>query len=402
MTVHRRIHHTALVLDAADPDGAPALKVDAWGFLRARAPVTRTGVLSYRKADGTVSREYRPPEEVFAPESLASMHLVPVMLEHPEEGDHRVTVDNAHRAIGTAADPIANEKTGQVIASFMITDAAAQQAIIAGTHREISCGYVCQHDLTPGTSPQGEPYDLIQRNIRYNHIAATRKGRAGASIAFPRMDSDDVDASQAGAVDVTVGVCFDGLAESVAQAPHKSEPTMSAPAADKPAEKTRTVKVDSVEITTDPAAASAIEALQAKCDSLASALKKAEAASAPAVIQAAAAARVELVMKASTAVEGFKADGLTDHEVRAAVVKALEGDDVAAKSPEYVEARFDSALTHAAKNRAAHTEAVASHAQVRVDALALPAAGAAETPVQKAMREMREANANAWRNVKSA
>lgn len=401
---HRRIHHTVLRLDAAaDPDGAPAIAVDMWGFLRARAPVTRTGVLEYREPDGSVSRQYRPPDEVFAPASLASMHLVPVMLEHPAEGDRRVTVDNAHRAIGSAADPTAQPDTGQVIATFMITDAAAQQAILSGTHREISCGYVCQYDLTPGTTPEGESYDLIQRNIRYNHIVATRKGRAGESIAFPRMDSADAD-DQGATVDVRAGVCFDGTEthdKRAATDPKHETPNMSATATD-PKPTTRTVKVDSVEIVTDSAAASAIEQLQAKCDSLAASLKKAESAASPEAIRAAAAARVALVVKSTAAHPELKADSLSDSEIRVAVVKHLEGDDIAGKPDAYVEARFDSALKHAAKGKAAHDEAVASHAQVRVDAASIPVNQGVESPVEKARKAMLEANANAWKTVQSA
>ncbi len=54
------------------------------GFLTGRAIVTSIGVFTYQYADGTVLRELRLPEEVFALESLESMKLKPVTNQHPD------------------------------------------------------------------------------------------------------------------------------------------------------------------------------------------------------------------------------------------------------------------------------------------------------------------------------
>ena len=56
----------------------------AEGFLTGRAIVTSIGVFTYQYADGTVLRELRLPEEVFASESLDTMKLKPVTNEHPD------------------------------------------------------------------------------------------------------------------------------------------------------------------------------------------------------------------------------------------------------------------------------------------------------------------------------
>jgi hypothetical protein len=64
----------------------------AAGFLRSDAFVTRVGVFRYLNADGSIRRELRLPEEVFSPESLATLDLVPVTREHPPR---LVTDDNA-------------------------------------------------------------------------------------------------------------------------------------------------------------------------------------------------------------------------------------------------------------------------------------------------------------------
>ena len=64
------------------------------GFLKGRAIVTSIGVFTYKRKDGTIQRELRLPEEVFSMETLNSMKLKPVTLNHPTE---LVTSDNADK-----------------------------------------------------------------------------------------------------------------------------------------------------------------------------------------------------------------------------------------------------------------------------------------------------------------
>ena len=51
------------------------------GFLITPAHLTRTGVLEYLNPDGSVRRELRLPEDVFAPASLETYALKPVTRE---------------------------------------------------------------------------------------------------------------------------------------------------------------------------------------------------------------------------------------------------------------------------------------------------------------------------------
>jgi hypothetical protein len=59
----------------------------------------------------------------------------------------------------------------------------------AGERKEISLGYTCQLDPTPGIF-KGQAYDAVQKNIEINHVALGPKGwgRAGADCAI-RNDS---------------------------------------------------------------------------------------------------------------------------------------------------------------------------------------------------------------------
>lgn len=75
------------------------------GFLTGRAIVTSIGVFTYQYADGTVLRELRLPEEVFAPESLESMKLKPVTNQHPDGFRHTGKSERASgRKLGKRCD----------------------------------------------------------------------------------------------------------------------------------------------------------------------------------------------------------------------------------------------------------------------------------------------------------
>ena len=58
-----------------------AIKTDE-GFIKDSPIIGRTGILVYMNADGSTRREYRPPEEAFKADSLASIRGKPITLGH--------------------------------------------------------------------------------------------------------------------------------------------------------------------------------------------------------------------------------------------------------------------------------------------------------------------------------
>lgn len=162
------------------------------GALRVPARLTRTGVFTYRNPDGTPRREYRPPEAVFAPASLEALRGATVTDLHPKHsrGVDRVDAENWRElAIGHVGDDV--RQVGEFVeASIVIADARAIQRIDARERTEVSVGYQVDLERTPGTTPSGEAYDAIQRNIRPNHVAIVPRGRAGRDVSL-RLDADD-------------------------------------------------------------------------------------------------------------------------------------------------------------------------------------------------------------------
>lgn len=155
------------------------------GGIRVPAFLTRTGILLYRNDDGTPRRELRLPEDVFHADSLATLEDAPVTDLHPKRMVSGITFR------GTAVGHVkgAPKQDGEkVAATLVVQDAATIAAIDSRARTQVSCGYNCDLDFTPGEF-NGERYDAIQRNIRYNHVAIVPAGRAGKDVAL-RLDAD--------------------------------------------------------------------------------------------------------------------------------------------------------------------------------------------------------------------
>jgi len=158
------------------------------GGLRVPARVTRTGVLPYRRPDGTIRRELRHPDEVFNTDSLASLHGATVTdLAH-----HKGLLSVANWKDATLGHAEQVRRDGKFVeVDLVINDPTAIADIENGRLHDISCGYSCKLFAEPGVY-NGEPYDVIQRRIRYNHVAVLPKGkgRAGTDVAL-RLDAKD-------------------------------------------------------------------------------------------------------------------------------------------------------------------------------------------------------------------
>ena len=167
------------------------------------------GSSSFPSGPGLIS-VYRPEEEVFAPETMASFEGMPVTNEHPPDGVdieniRRVQMGHAHhirRGTGDEADLL--------LADLIITDEVLIDAILHGK-REISCGYTYELAEENGR--------YIQRKIRGNHIAVVEAGRAGHRVSI--KDHQQVERStvsmKKSLTKLLARMARDGDAETVAE-----------------------------------------------------------------------------------------------------------------------------------------------------------------------------------------
>lgn len=153
------------------------------GYLLVPSRISRVGIQVYLAIEmGLTDRDpkdtinvYRPPEEVFSDESLASFVNKPVTNNHPPE---LVNASNFKTySVGHSGNEIVQD--GMFVkADLIIMDEESIRDIESGKS-ELSNGYLSDIEWTPGVTPEGESFDAVQRNIRGNHIAIVERGRAG-------------------------------------------------------------------------------------------------------------------------------------------------------------------------------------------------------------------------------
>lgn len=151
------------------------------GFLQISGNLTRTGVLTYARADGSKFRELRHPDEVFRVDSLGSLAFAPVTDRHPPG---LVTPANVRDVqVGVVMEA---RRDGRFVAGDVVVQAQEMIAKISRRDaRELSPGYTCRIDHSPGVF-EGERYDGIQRDIVYNHLAIGPQdwGRSGRDVSL--------------------------------------------------------------------------------------------------------------------------------------------------------------------------------------------------------------------------
>lgn len=152
------------------------------------AILSRTGKQEYKRCelfgdtcedpDKIVNVE-RTDDEVFSDKAMASFENKAVCIEHP---DHDVNAENHNElAVGFVRDIHKGEDNGKpvMMGTLVITDKDAVEAVESGEYKELSCGYDC--DIDDDDNPQ-------QRNIRGNHVALCKHGRAGIARIVDSVD----------------------------------------------------------------------------------------------------------------------------------------------------------------------------------------------------------------------
>jgi len=151
-----------------------------------RATLAKEGVYTYVDGDRTW-REFVPMSTLTNPQWLDSLRLAPVTLNHPVRPVNR---DNARQlAVGSIGETVVRLQD-MIGSSITIWDGLAIDAAMT-THREVSLGYECDLDPTPGTW-KGIAYDSIQVARRANHVALVDRGRHGPDVRV-QTDASDVD-----------------------------------------------------------------------------------------------------------------------------------------------------------------------------------------------------------------
>jgi hypothetical protein len=229
------------------------------GYLVARARASRSGIYDYLgseidpegktfAADQTV-KVYRPEEEVFAADSVASFLMKPVTNDHPSKP---VTAANwrdyAKGVVGKAL------RDGEYLAfDIVLMDKAMIDQVETGK-RELSNGYSSDIEFTAGSTATGEHFDAIQKNIRGNHVAIVDKGRAGPLCRI----GDAVACAQIPASEL-IEILTDGQPYTAENRDGKNDPSKGETQV-----ATKTIIVDGLQVEVTDQAEAAIKKLQSQ------------------------------------------------------------------------------------------------------------------------------------------
>lgn len=158
------------------------------GAMIAPATLARTGIMQYlAKECGAAFADMDPnavvnimtrPEDLFDPASLESYRAAPITIGHPDDD---VNIENAKDLQRGHLDGLPAQDGEDLTGYIVLTHADAVDLVGSGEAEELSSG----HDATVVRVTDEEAaqlgYHAYKTNIRCNHIAIVRRGRAGTA-----------------------------------------------------------------------------------------------------------------------------------------------------------------------------------------------------------------------------
>lgn len=347
---------------------------DADGFLRDSPIVARTGIYIYQQPDGTIRREYRPPEEVFDTDSEASFVGKPIVVGHPVSGI--VNSDTAQDlAIGTILSSGYQKDETNIACDIVIHNPSA-----IGEKRGLSLGYRVDIEEAPGITPDGQQYDVIQRNIRINHLAVVDRARAGAKARL-NLDGDEiiegVETKMKIKIDSVDFEVDEKIANYVNSLQNKEENARVK--LDTANTELKSVKEQNTALKADADDKKAkLDAMTAERDGLKAKVDAADAEKEKAVKEAVEAVKADMQERAeleetAKIAKVEKTDGLTNAELKAGIVKAAFGEKfkLDGASDAYLDGAYSAAKemlrNDNAKNQAAKAKGGAEKQEAKND-----------------------------------
>jgi uncharacterized protein len=187
------LYTNVLAYDAVELDDEAKVRFTEDGYLVANPRIARTGIQIYKGSEcgkpklDTV-RVYRPEGAVFSDAAIHTYTHLPVTLGHPKQ---MVTAANWKEfAVGDTGDEVLRDgKTVRV--PMMVRDEKAIKEYKDGRN-QLSVGYMCDIEWSPGITEDGEEYDAIQQNIRANHLAIVSAARGGSSLRIGDNSNKEV------------------------------------------------------------------------------------------------------------------------------------------------------------------------------------------------------------------
>lgn len=174
--------------DAMAFDEASRRRIDENGYLHvSQTHLTKEQVAPYygREIPGYIEQGLDPDQIYYGYRSAEELEKskdmfngMPLLIIHKQDSAHAPLKEDRVGSIGTS--PVWDSP--YLDNALIVTDQSAIEAIDSKKLKEISCGYFFDPDFTPGEF-NGVAYDFVMRNIRGNHVALVKEGRAGPEVS---------------------------------------------------------------------------------------------------------------------------------------------------------------------------------------------------------------------------
>jgi hypothetical protein len=317
--VQDRIHHKVTHREYTDE-----------GFLKVPGRVAKTGTQQYLRKelglDGNpneIVTVYRPPEEVFNADSLATYNAADITILHPKKLVDSTTFKDTTAGVVSSQG---RQDGDFVVCDLIVKDAQAIKQIESGLV-ELSAGYTAEYVHAPGVTADGVEYEYLQRDIRINHVALVPTARAGRQARIFDQDRKEIQMSK-----VTLDSGREVEVQDAATALLISDTI----------ERLRTQVADATKAKDE--AESEAEKQKAKADAKEEEAEEAKKASTEDAISARIAEIVAVKDKAAVIDAGYTADGVDTNAIMRGVLSSVRPTiDWATKSDAYVQAAFDMA-----------------------------------------------------------
>lgn len=159
---------------------------------------------------------YRSAEEL--EKATPTLNAIPLLIDHKFDS---ASDPNIELRCGTMGEQ------SKFVAPFLgnsltLWTQEAINAVESGEKRDLSAGYEFVADFTPGKTPEGENYDFLMRDIKFNHVALVINGRASncyVEESLPKGLENMNETEKQGACDDFAGAVRNALIQIFGQLP---------------------------------------------------------------------------------------------------------------------------------------------------------------------------------------
>ena len=193
-----------VISSAESSSMATACEIDDNGFLVVKAcPLTSFGIFDYGAGQiglpgdpNRIVKVFRPESAFSTPEAIASFKNIPLIDDHEMlSGFQNDEESSAPEEKGVDGILTANVYYDQpwLRGDLKVFSRSMQDLLLKGK-KDLSLGYACEYIEQPGVW-NGQPYEVIQTNMRGNHIALVGEGRVRGARVLDGLCFDHLDFS---------------------------------------------------------------------------------------------------------------------------------------------------------------------------------------------------------------